>query len=396
MINPRQNYNLDNKITLNSSSNSPLPLHLTNLSLSQENDTFTNCYLTFKIDLETYQNILTESLFNLKPEARTKDVNFQPSADIILKVTIHPEVFPQLGQYSKDVNLVSKYFLDLNKSQPKHPLFSTENWFAIEVKQELKTGEIGYLTFWSYVSPLTIISDNLSEEEIKQRMLEYFQNSSGDDVPVLSEEAKEEEIKQITDSLAETADDRIKEITNSASSELIESLERSILKWAKDTRKELEPDNNSFELLNAAANYFQNLEWQFIKSFENSTIQFTFSGENGRWNCLLKTRENQAQLVFYSICPIPAPESKRIAIAEFITRANYNIIIGNFELDFDDGEIRYKTSIDVEGDRLSHSNLESIIYPNLGTIDRYLPGIKAIIERFDDISVKQAIEIVEK
>jgi hypothetical protein len=29
------------------------------------------------------------------------------------------------------------------------------------------------------------------------------------------------------------------------------------------------------------------------------------------------------------------------------------MIIGNFEMDFEDGEIRYKTSIDVEDDSLS-------------------------------------------
>ena len=40
------------------------------------------------------------------------------------------------------------------------------------------------------------------------------------------------------------------------------------------------------------------------------------------------------------------------AIAEFLTRTNYSMIIGNFELDFADGEIRYKTSIDVQGDFL--------------------------------------------
>jgi hypothetical protein len=31
---------------------------------------------------------------------------------------------------------------------------------------------------------------------------------------------------------------------------------------------------------------------------------------------------------------------ERAPPAEFITRANYGLIIGNFELDFEDGEIR--------------------------------------------------------
>ena len=211
----------------------------------------------------------------------------------------------------------------------------------------------------------------------------------------MSEEAQEEEIKQITDSLEEIADTQFKAIANEAATELIGSIEQSILKWAKDTRKELDTDKNSFELLNAAASYFQQQEWEFVKSFKDSTIQFVFSGENGQWNCLIRTRETASQFVFYSICPLKVPEEKRLLIAEFITRANYGTIIGNFELDFDDGEIRYKTSIDVEGDRLSIANIESLIYPNLNTMDRYLPGIKAIIER-SDISAIEAIEIVER
>ena len=78
------NYPLDGDLKLNVTSDSPITLHLTNLSLTQENDTFNNCYLTFKISPETYQHILTDSLFNLKPEARTKDIKFQPSTDPIL------------------------------------------------------------------------------------------------------------------------------------------------------------------------------------------------------------------------------------------------------------------------------------------------------------------------
>lgn len=47
------------------------------------------------------------------------------------------------------------------------------------------------------------------------------------------------------------------------------------------------------------------------------------------------------------------PENKRLAVAEILTRANLGMIIGNLELAFVDREIRYKTSIDVEGDRKS-------------------------------------------
>ena len=34
-------------------------------------------------------------------------------------------------------------------------------------------------------------------------------------------------------------------------------------------------------------------------------------------------------------------EIKRQDIAEYLTRANYGMVMGNFEMDYSDGEIRY-------------------------------------------------------
>ena len=47
----------------------------------------------------------------------------------------------------------------------------------------------------------------------------------------------------------------------------------------------------------------------------------------------------------YHTAPIKAPLEQRAAISEFITRANYGLTNGNFEMDFSDGELRYKTTI---------------------------------------------------
>ena len=47
----------------------------------------------------------------------------------------------------------------------------------------------------------------------------------------------------------------------------------------------------------------------------------------------------------YHIAPIKVPEEQRVAVNEFITRANYGLTNGNFEMDFNDGELRYKTNV---------------------------------------------------
>jgi hypothetical protein len=118
-----------------------------------------------------------------------------------------------------------------------------------------------------------------------------------------------------------------------------------------------------------------------------------FQGKNGKWTCYAKARTEKAQFVFYSICPVSVPESKRLAIAEFIARANYGTIIGNFELDFVSGEIRYKTSIDVEGSTLFFPQMKQLVYTNVMMMDEYLPGIMSVID--GDVEARDAIAQIE-
>ncbi|MEB3294607.1 MAG: hypothetical protein VKJ24_15735 [Synechococcales bacterium] len=64
------------------------------------------------------------------------------------------------------------------------------------------------------------------------------------------------------------------------------------------------------------------------------------------------------------------------------------LITGNsnhFELDFNDGEIQYKTSIDVEGDRLTPALIKRLVYTNVAMMDDYLPGIQAVVAGQDPV-----------
>ncbi len=88
-----------------------------------------------------------------------------------------------------------------------------------------------------------------------------------------------------------------------------------------------------------------------------------------------------------------ADQQVSLTFAEYLTRANYGLRIGNFEMDFSDGEVRYKTSIDVKGGNLTPSMVKVIVYANLHTMDRYLPGIMEVI--FTEHSPKQVIDTVE-
>ena len=61
---------LNSDLTLRDGTHSPLPIHTTNLSLTKQDNTLTECRLTFQVNWELYHRINTEALFNLKPELR--------------------------------------------------------------------------------------------------------------------------------------------------------------------------------------------------------------------------------------------------------------------------------------------------------------------------------------
>jgi len=87
------------------------------------------------------------------------------------------------------------------------------------------------------------------------------------------------------------------------------------------------------------------------------------------------------------------PEGKRHAVAEYTTRANYGLRIGNFEVDYSDGEVRYKGSLDFEGEKLSFSLIRNVIYPSVQTMDRYLTGLLGVM--YGSKTAEEAIGEVE-
>ena len=73
--------------------------------------------------------------------------------------------------------------------------------------------------------------------------------------------------------------------------------------------------------------------------------------------------------------PNHAEEAKRPEAAEFVARANYGMRIGNFELDMEDGEVRFKVSVDIEGSQLTSVMVRNMIACAITCSDRYYPGI---------------------
>lgn len=118
--------------------------------------------------------------------------------------------------------------------------------------------------------------------------------------------------------------------------------------------------------------YLQDKQWHYTyyqpkSSDSQQSHHLSLRMKNKQIDCgyLFRVQEGNSLLAVYGILPFLIPESHRSAAMLLITQINYDMLIGNLEMDVEDGEIRYKNAIDVEvigiDDEIIEYLLQSII-----------------------------------
>lgn len=388
-------YVLDKDLTLYDPLKSPAVLHCVNLSLiRQDKDEVAECQLTFQVSPDLYQRINTQALFNLTPEIRIplSDAALQPEDDVQIEVNLDPRFLPQLAEHITNANQVADYLQQLSQKQFDHPLLLTENWYALYVKQQQETGEAGYQTFWSYLQPFAFRRGNFSKEKITEAMSNFIKEWGQASTSEAIQEFLEQAAEQMSTAWKELTDE-LSGLTHDSVASAIEEIADAFEDVADHIADEPEESASKGQIFEAILDFFEVNEWPFVQIPEETTLRFAYRGESGQWDCYAVTRDAEHQFLFYSICPIAIPAERRLNMAEFLTRANRGLTIGNFEMDFDFGEISYKTSIDVTGDHLSTALIEGLVYANVTVMDVFLPSILAVIE--GEVSPVEAIAHIE-
>ncbi len=131
-------------------------------------------------------------------------------------------------------------------------------------------------------------------------------------------------------------------------------------------------------ILSTVEQWLKSDDWNYDKHPEDPLIRCGVQGNGVTFRLYFQAREEQDQLLLYVVGPNLVPEDKRTAVMEFLTRVNYGLVIGNFELDLSDGEVRYKVSVDVEGSKLVPIMVKNLIGAGVTMMDRYYPGLMAV------------------
>lgn len=130
-----------------------------------------------------------------------------------------------------------------------------------------------------------------------------------------------------------------------------------------------EQDNNTdIAIVDYLKQYFNDKQWHYThyRPKTNDSQQshhLSLRMRNKQLECgyLFRVQEKNNLLAVYGILPFLVPESHQNAAMLLITQINYDMLIGNLEMDVNDGEIRYKNAIDVEAVGINDHILENLL-----------------------------------
>src|SRR5512140_1437549 len=75
-----------------------------------------------------------------------------------------------------------------------------------------------------------------------------------------------------------------------------------------------------------------------------------------------------------------AAEAERDEVMRFATRANWELMAGNFELDLDTGAVRFRSSVPFAGSELPEAAIRSAIGAAMSVVDAYADALDDVID----------------
>jgi len=131
------------------------------------------------------------------------------------------------------------------------------------------------------------------------------------------------------------------------------------------------------------------------KHKERQVISLVMNRDVARWHVWISI-VNEKVLLVHSHVGFNVPKGRRQAVAELITRANFGLLVGGWDMDMNDGEIRYRSSTPFdEGEVLPREVLRHTFYANLSTFERYFPAICKCAFGDDSVNVKELVNQTE-
>ena len=153
----------------------------------------------------------------------------------------------------------------------------------------------------------------------------------------------------------------------------------------------------STKIADAIQEFLHDDDWHYTFREEKGTFHFSLS-THSRLNTVdyfIAVREDHYRVLCVSPLSVNTDDAQELArMAEFITRANYGMTHGCFEMDYRDGAIRFRMTVDCDGDAVPTQEIvKNSVYVPASMFNRYGSGM--VHTMFSDLNPAAIVRACE-
>lgn len=112
---------------------------------------------------------------------------------------------------------------------------------------------------------------------------------------------------------------------------------------------------------------------------EGGVVIASFGAQNLSVCIYFALLADEGLLQLFAPLPAKIPQGCRPAIAEAITRANFGMKMGKFELDYSSGELRFQIANAFTAEGLDAEIIRRLIGTAVHVVDHYFPAMMSIV-----------------
>jgi len=122
-------------------------------------------------------------------------------------------------------------------------------------------------------------------------------------------------------------------------------------------------------MLSKIKDFLSSRNWIFADGKNTGVITFALGGNNGSYQCVVDVREDFDTFLFVTFNGNGCPNEKIPMMLDLINRLNIYLSYGNFEIDIQSRQIKFRTSIILKGFELNDEIIAEVIDRNIWLMD---------------------------
>lgn len=151
---------------------------------------------------------------------------------------------------------------------------------------------------------------------------------------------------------------------------------------------------NGLKALKNVKEVLKTTGWDPQETEKEGVLRVDFSVDNIPIDeAIADVRIDYERFLYYLNFRQKAPVKQRHETMEFVTRVNYDLVIGNFELNLENGFVRFKSAVDFTGTELVPPLIRDAIKSAMDAVELYADAIVDVMH--GKKKAKKALEDAE-